>query len=64
MATTYNHTRMMSFRSLVLVVTILLSVFIARYYIPVRSPGPMGHPWKYRIISGTFAFILEFVCLV
>ncbi|CAF0963555.1 unnamed protein product [Adineta ricciae] len=60
MATTYNHLRIMSFRSLVVIVTILLSVFIARYYIPVRSPGPMGHPWKYRIISGTFAFILDF----
>jgi hypothetical protein len=48
-------------RKILLIITVILAVIIARYYVPVSLPGPMVHPWKYKIISGTFAFILEFV---
>ncbi|UJR28170.1 hypothetical protein I4U23_009423 [Adineta vaga] len=56
---THNHSHMVSFRTLILIIIVILSIFVARYYVPVHSPGPMAHPWKYRIISGTFAFILD-----
>jgi len=30
-----------------------------RYIVPVRVPGPMMHPIKYKIVTGTFALILD-----
>lgn len=44
-----------------LVITVILAVVIVRYYMPVHLPGPMVHPWKYKIISGTFAVVLDLV---
>jgi len=52
---------MISNRKFSIVIFLLLASIIARYYVPVHLPGPMIHPWKYRIISGSFAFILEVV---
>jgi hypothetical protein len=58
--TTENNSRMgSSSRKILLIITVILAVIIARYYVPVSLPGPMVHPWKYKIISGTFALILE-----
>jgi len=59
--TTDNNSRMISYRKILLVITVILAVIIARYYVPVHLPGPMVHPWKYKIISGTFALVLDFV---
>ena len=52
---------MMLCRTSLLLITVILAAIIARYYVPVRLPGPMVHPLKYRIISGSFGLILEFV---
>ncbi|CAF0938430.1 unnamed protein product [Adineta steineri] len=57
--TQHNSLRMKSFRVLPVFIIVILAVIIARYYVPVRVPGPMGHPWKYKIVSGTFALILD-----
>jgi hypothetical protein len=59
--TTDNNSRMISYRKILLVITVILAVIIARYYAPVHLPGPMVHPWKYKIISGTFALVLDLV---
>lgn len=56
-----NNSRMGSYRKILLIITVILAVIIARYYVPVHLPGPMVHPWKYKIISGSFAMILELV---
>ncbi len=59
--TSENNLRMRSFRKYIIIITVILAIIIVRYYVPVHIPGPMVHPWKYKIISGTFAFILELV---
>lgn len=59
--TSENSSRMVSYRKILFIITVILAVIIARYYVPVHLPGPMVHPWKYKIISGSFAIILEFV---
>ncbi|CAF3935605.1 unnamed protein product [Rotaria magnacalcarata] len=48
-----------SVRIFLSIVTVILTAIIVQYYVAVRIPGPMVHPIKYRIISGTFAFILD-----
>ena len=32
-----------------------------RYILPVRVPGSMNHPIKYKIVTGSFALILDLV---
>jgi hypothetical protein len=59
--TSDNNPRMTSYQKVLLIITVILAVIIARYYVPVHLPGPMVHPWKYKIISGSFALILDFV---
>lgn len=51
-------------RKVLLIITVILAVIIARYYVPVHLPGPMVHPWKYKIISGSFALILDLVSYI
>ncbi|CAF1242860.1 unnamed protein product [Rotaria sordida] len=48
-----------SLRSFLLIITVIFAVFITHYIVFVRVPGPMIHPIKYKIITGTFAFILD-----
>ncbi|CAF0762933.1 unnamed protein product [Rotaria sordida] len=55
----HNNLRMISFRTFLLIITVILAVIIARYYVPVRIPGPMVHPLKYRIISAGFGLVLD-----
>jgi len=62
--TRHSNSRMGPFRTFILVITVILAIIIARYYIPVRLPGPMAHPLKYKIISGSFAFILDLVSYI
>ena len=52
---------LISSRTFLVILTALIGVITVRYYVPVHVPGPMVHPWKYRIISGTFALIFELV---
>jgi hypothetical protein len=59
--TSHNNSRMSLCRKVLLIITVILAVIIARYYVPVHLPGPMVHPWKYKIISGSFALILDLV---
>jgi len=59
--TSDSNPRMSSYQKVLLIITVILAVIIARYYVPVHLPGPMVHPWKYKIISGSFALILDFV---
>ncbi|CAF3329707.1 unnamed protein product [Rotaria socialis] len=54
-----NKLNMGSVQILLSIVTVILTAIIVQYYVAVRIPGPMVHPIKYRIISGTFAFILD-----
>jgi hypothetical protein len=53
-----------SFRTFILLITVILAIITARYYIPVRLPGPMAHPLKYKIITASFAFILDLVSYI
>jgi hypothetical protein len=62
--TSQNSSRMGSFRIFLLIVTVILAVIIGRYYVPVHLPGPMVHPLKYKIITGTFGMILELVSCI
>jgi hypothetical protein len=62
--TSDNNSRIISYRKVLLIITVILAVIIARYYVPVRLPGPMMHPWKYKIISGSFALILDLVSYI
>ncbi|CAF2396301.1 unnamed protein product [Rotaria sp. Silwood2] len=50
---------MISFRTFLLIITVIFAAIIARYYVPVHVPGPMVHPFKYRIICGSFALVLD-----
>ena len=52
---------MRSFGKYLLVLTMILAVIVGKYYMPIHLPGPMVHPWKYKIISGTFAIVLDLV---
>ncbi|CAF0889359.1 unnamed protein product [Rotaria sp. Silwood1] len=49
-----------SLRSFLFIITVIFAFFITHYIIPVRVPGSMIHPIKYKIITGTFAFVLDF----
>ena len=49
--------------SCLLLVTIVGAVLMARYIAPVRVPGPMAHPIKYKIVTGAFALVLDLVHL-
>ncbi|CAF4058136.1 unnamed protein product, partial [Rotaria magnacalcarata] len=40
--------------------TIIFTAFVATYIVPVRVPGPMNHPIKYKIVTGAFAFLYDF----
>jgi len=62
--TSHNNSRMSLCRKVLLIITVILAVIIARYYVPVHLPGPMVHPWKYKIISGSFALILDLVSYI
>ncbi|CAF0832623.1 unnamed protein product [Rotaria sp. Silwood1] len=50
---------MISFRTFLLIITVILAMIIARYFVPVHVPGPMVHPLKYRLICGCFALVLD-----
>ncbi|CAF2831762.1 unnamed protein product [Rotaria sp. Silwood2] len=58
--TDQNKSRVTSLRSFLLIIALIFALFITHYIISVRVPGPMIHPIKYKIITGTFAFILDF----
>lgn len=44
-----------------LMFTVIIAVFINYYIVPVHVPGPMMHPLKYKVITGSFAFLIDLV---
>lgn len=50
-----------SIKSVLLVIMMIFALISIRYIIPVRVPGPMTHPIKYKIVTGSFALILDIV---
>ncbi len=50
-----------SVHSCLFITVMIVAVIIIRYIVPVRVPGPIAHPMKYKIITGSFALILDAV---
>ena len=48
-------------RTLLIVTPVIFTLIVVRYFAPARVPGPMVHPWKYKIISGMFSMIIDLV---
>jgi hypothetical protein len=56
-----NRSCVVSLQSFILFIIMILAFISIRYIVPVRVPGPMTHPIKYKMITGTFALILDIV---
>ena len=56
-----NKSCVASLQSFLLIIIMIFTFITIRYIVPVRVPGPMMHPIKYKIVTGTFALILDIV---
>ena len=59
--TSGNNSCIASMRLVLVIFTVIAAFIITRYIVPVRVPGTMVHPIKYKIITGTFALMLDLV---
>jgi hypothetical protein len=48
-------------RTFLIVTSVILTLVVVRYFAPARVPGPMVHPWRYKIISSMFSMIIDLV---
>lgn len=56
-----NRSCAISIQSCILIMMMIFAFINVRYILPVRVPGSMNHPIKYKIVTGSFALILDLV---
>ena len=56
-----NKSCIASSQSFLFIIIMIFTFITIRYILPVRVPGPMMHPIKYKIVTGSFGLILDIV---